>query len=143
MKDNNWSCLPKSFAMCMGVSLERMCELMGHDGSDIVWPDQPEPLCRRAFHIQEILYAIHKLNYSAMPVQLNPTITNGYGPSLAIRDRFFREAKYKLAVHMGITDTGINHAVAYIPLAGFCCPNQGFIKNFDSREIWLVNKCTG
>lgn len=143
MKDNNWSCLPKAFAKCMGVSLERMVKLIGHDGSAIEWPNSPSPLDRRGFHIQEILQAVHKMNYSAMPVGLNPTITNGIGPTIAIKDTFFNEAKHKLAVHLGSGDSDINHAVAYIPLAGFWCPNHGYIATFNTREIWLVNKCTG
>ena len=143
MKDNNWSCLPSAFAMCMGVNLQRLIELIGHDGSAIAWPDYPEPLCRRGFHIQEILYAIHKLNFSAMPVQLNPTLSNGRGPSIQIPDRFFQNASIKMGVHLGPSDTGINHAVAYIPGAGFWCPNRKWIGSFHSREIWLVHKCTG
>ncbi len=142
-KLNNWSCLPKAFAWCMGVSLARMVKLMGHDGSDIVWPSSPSPLDRRGFHIQEILYAVHKLNYSAMPIGLNPTLSNGRGPSIQIEDKFFEAAKTKLGVHLGVTDTGINHAVGYTPLAGFWCPNRGYIDSFNTREIWLVHKCTG
>ena len=140
---NNWSCLPSAFAMCMGTTLQMMCKLIGHDGSAIAWPGYPGPLDRRGFHIQEILHACHKLNYSVMPVQLNPTLSNGRGPSIQIEDEFFNSAKKKLGVHLGPTDTGINHAVAYIPLAGFWCPNRGYIDSFHSREIWLVNKCTG
>ncbi len=140
---NNWSCLPMAFAHCMGVTVERMIELMGHDGSTIVWPHDPSPLNRRAFHIQEILYAVYKLNYSAMPVQLNPTLSNGRSPSIQIEDNFFNNAKYQLGVHLGTTDSGINHAVAYDPLAGFWCPDRGYIASFNSREIWLLNKCTG
>lgn len=139
---NNWSCLPAAFAHCMGVSLERMIELIGHDGSQVIWPDQPSPLNRRGFHIQEILSVVHLLNYSSMPVQLNPTLSNGYGPSIQISDTFFEAAKSWLGVHLGPSDTGINHAVAYIPYKGFWYPDRGYIANFNSREIWLVHKCT-
>jgi hypothetical protein len=126
----------------MGVSFDTIIDRIGHDGSAIAWPAQPEPLCRRAFHIQEILYAAHQLGFSVMPVQLNPTITNGYGPSTAIEDKFFERAKTMKGVHLGTTDNGINHAVAHYPAVGFWCPNRGFISSFNTREVWLVNKCS-
>lgn len=141
---NNWSCLPSAFGICMGVTLEKMIELIGHDGSAEIWPRDPSPLNRRGFHIQEILHACYKLNYFAMPVALNPTLSNDRGPAIQIHDTFFEDAKTKLGVHLGISDAGINHAVAHIPVAGFWCPSRReYIASFDTREVWLVHKCTG
>ena len=141
-KLNNWSCLPAAFAYCMGLTLKDLVELIGHDGSEIVWPDAPSPLDRRGFHMQEITNALQKMCYSAMPVGRGPTLTNGHGPAIDVEDEFFEYAKTLLGVHLGVSDTGINHAVAYIPFKGFWCPNQGAIASFNTKEIWLVNKCS-
>jgi hypothetical protein len=53
--------------MAIGLPLERMLELIGHDGSVIVHPDQSEPRCRRSFHIQECLQVLDTLGYAATP----------------------------------------------------------------------------
>ncbi len=140
---NNWSCLPAAFAKGMGTTLDYMTELIGHDGSQIVWPGYPPPTDRRSFHIQEILHAVAMMSWSAMPVGPNPRLSNGRGPYIEIKDEFFEKAKLRLGVHLGVTDTGINHAVTYIPLCGFWCPSQEkWIKTFHTKEIWLLNKCS-
>ncbi len=143
MKDNNWSCLPAAFAKCMNFSLQELLKYIGHDGSAIVWPGYPSPLDKRGFHIQEVLHAVHMLGWSAMPLGPNPTLSNGRGPYIQIEDEFYDKAKHKLGVHLGVSDSGINHAVAHIPLCGFWCPSQEtWIKSFNTREVWLMNKCS-
>lgn len=140
---NNWSCLPAAFAKCIGISLKEMIRYIGHDGGAVAWPSYPSPLNRRGFHIQEILHVVHMLEFSAMPVGPNPRLSNGPGPYMQIKDELFDKAKLKLGVHLGVTDAGINHAVAFLPTAGFWCPSRGdWIDSFHTREIWLVNKCS-
>ena len=57
---NRWSCLPTSFAMVMDVDVQDLIHHIGHDGSEIEWPEiGDDPWQRRAFHIQEILYVAH------------------------------------------------------------------------------------
>lgn len=51
---NLWSCLPAAFATATGIPFDTLIENIGHDGSDVVFPDLPEPLCRRGFHCQEL-----------------------------------------------------------------------------------------
>jgi hypothetical protein len=46
-------CLPKD-----------IYDYLGHDGSEIIWPDLPDPYKRRAFHIQEMVdFCIENLVY--------------------------------------------------------------------------------
>lgn len=52
----SWSCLYDAFCI---VSDKDLSEI-GHDGSEIFWPDKPEPLCRRGFHIQEFIRLFYK-----------------------------------------------------------------------------------
>ncbi len=52
---NRWSCLPTAMAMITDQSVDMIINQIGHDGSEILWPDLPEPRCRRSFHIQEMV----------------------------------------------------------------------------------------
>lgn len=86
---NKWSCLPTAFAMAMDVSLESLLERIGHNGSEICWPNLPDPLCRRSFHEQELFYAadyfgwlvtpFHSICYSTPMLTVKPYQLNFHG----------------------------------------------------------------
>ncbi len=69
---NGWSCLPAAFATAMGQPVDRLIKKIGHDGSAISWPDLPEPLCRRGFHVQECIWAAYRSGYLVTPVEVFP-----------------------------------------------------------------------
>ena len=48
------NCLLHAFQTVTGLNL---IERLGHDGSEIIYPDLPEPICRRGFHTQELFKA--------------------------------------------------------------------------------------
>jgi hypothetical protein len=73
-KPHPWSCLAASFAMALGITVEKFHELAGHDGSEKVWPELPEPLCRRGFHLNEAIFVAMNLHHSATPFELFPMI---------------------------------------------------------------------
>ena len=50
-----WMCMPLAFAMALDMPVADLLAAIGHDGSEIVFPSLPEPLCRRCFHIQELI----------------------------------------------------------------------------------------
>ena len=47
--------MPLAFAMALDMPVAELLAAIGHDGSEIVFPSLPEPLCRRCFHIQELI----------------------------------------------------------------------------------------
>ena len=47
--------MPLAFAMALDMPVADVLAAIGHDGSEIVFPSLPEPLCRRCFHIQELI----------------------------------------------------------------------------------------
>jgi len=55
---NSWSCLPTAFAIAAHLPIQSFIHKIGHDGSDIVWPDLGEPMQRRSFHVQECVLAL-------------------------------------------------------------------------------------
>jgi hypothetical protein len=73
-KPNQWSCLATSFAMALGITTEQFYQFAGHDGSEKIWPELPEPLCRRGFHVSEAALVCLLLRHSATPLELFPVI---------------------------------------------------------------------
>lgn len=53
-----------------------LIDRLGHDGSQILWPTEPEPLCRRGFHIEEIQYLA--LRYGRLFAEFMPRLA--YAP---------------------------------------------------------------
>ena len=112
---NQWSCLATSFAMCFNIPILELFKLLGHDGSEIIWPDLEEPLCHRGHHLQELIDAGIHLNYATMYVErenvlMHPTKDDFIiiQPKLTIESYFDRFP----GVILGIFNK-IRHAVAY------------------------------
>jgi hypothetical protein len=61
--------VPTSFSIAIDIPLAEMLEAIGHDGSQIIHHDLPEPRCRRAFHPQECLQVLDALGYAATPFE--------------------------------------------------------------------------
>lgn len=40
---NRWTCLPASFGTVLGLTLGEVFRKLGHDGSEVVFPDLPDP----------------------------------------------------------------------------------------------------
>jgi hypothetical protein len=49
-----WQCMLTAYAMCLDVEADVLISEIGHDGSEIIWPQLREPLSRRGFHVQEM-----------------------------------------------------------------------------------------
>lgn len=64
---NAWSCVPTAFAMVLDMPVEDLIKETGHDGSEILYEDLPEPFRRRSFHLQEIVYILVKQKFATFP----------------------------------------------------------------------------
>ncbi len=71
-----WGCLLASAAMVLDIDREKLIKLIGHDGGEIVFPDQPEPMKRQGFHIQEIIDVAVRMHFSVMPIEVIPSSTS-------------------------------------------------------------------
>lgn len=69
---NPWSCLAASFASCLNLTTNELCKLIGHDGSQILWPGLPEPQKRRSFHPQEMIDVALRLGHTVTPIEARP-----------------------------------------------------------------------
>lgn len=65
---NLWSCVPTSLANLLDLSLTKVIDIFGHDGSEIIYPDLPEPQNRRCFTEDELLVAAWKLGVFLLAV---------------------------------------------------------------------------
>lgn len=72
---NGWSCLLASMAMVLDKSIEELIEAVGHNGSNIVFWNLPEPGKRRGFHIQEFIPMILKSGFAMTPIEVLPYST--------------------------------------------------------------------
>jgi hypothetical protein len=58
--------------MIMGIPVEEMIELIGHDGS-AEWSDTlDEPICKEGFQISEIIDVALNLGYAVTPIEAIP-----------------------------------------------------------------------
>jgi len=69
---NNYSCTLTAVAMLLNVTLEKLVKLVGHNGSEIIFPNLPDPLGRKGVHIQEIIDVLDDLGYSLIPIEFEP-----------------------------------------------------------------------
>lgn len=73
---NRWSCSVAAAAMIMDVPIADVIERIGHDGSEIVFPDLPFPGCYAGFDIQEIIDVALHFGWSVTGVESRPHVTN-------------------------------------------------------------------
>lgn len=61
--------------MALDTSIAALIEMIGHDGSSIIFPELPEPAQRRGHHYQEIVDCAIKLGYFVTPIEALPYST--------------------------------------------------------------------
>lgn len=102
LKTNCWSCALVSFAMAYDMEVEDLIKLVGHDGSEIIFPDLEEPLCRRGHHIQELVLAGFEGGLCVTPLEFAPVtgrLDRRYVIPDQIRKGTTRSHWFELAIH--------------------------------------------
>jgi hypothetical protein len=137
---NRWSCVAAAFATVLDMNLSTLIEAIGHDGSEIMFEDLPEPICRRAFNLQELGFVLWRLGYVVGHYDVEP---------LAILDEHHiynltypdTEARFKelmdntVGVGCGlIRGTDKTHAFAWNGLS--CYDPTGFIYPLSRYELY-------
>jgi hypothetical protein len=117
---NRWSCLPTAFAMALYTSVHEVIAKAGHDGSEIAWPQFPEPLCRRGFHIQEMIFiAWRHYSRTVTPFEALPMLRSCDGDPIdvpSLPEPHWRMPEVMANASGVVTGTTINgqpHAVAW------------------------------
>jgi hypothetical protein len=111
---NQWSCLATSFAMLFNITVEKLYQMIGHDGSEKWWPELDEPLCRRGHHLQELTDVGEMLGYIVMYIEAKPQLQHPIANDFKIiKSKLSTE--YYMGKYNGVV-LGINeyrHAVAF------------------------------
>jgi hypothetical protein len=77
--------------MVMDIEIQELIDGIGHDGSEIVFPDLREPMCRAGFDIQEIIDFALNCGWSITPIETIPVVTSD---GVQTRELFEREKAY-------------------------------------------------
>ncbi len=101
--------------MVLDERVEHLCKVIGHDGSEILWPDQPEPFRRRAHHIEEIQYAALTFGISLAPFvpQFEYSPCNVGFVQYDFTKQFLLVRKHYNGILLGEFTRGHPHAVAW------------------------------
>lgn len=135
---NKWSCLPAAFSTCTGIPFSTLLEKIGHDGSEVVFPDLEEPDCRRGFVGQELTLALLDFGFVFGSFESQPI---GY---LDETHHYALQAAESLPAIMSdsigvigcvIKTTGKLHSVAWDGTQ--CYDPIGFIRPLDFYEVQI------
>jgi hypothetical protein len=114
-----WMCMPLAFAMALEIPVGELLEELGHDGSELAFPNLPEPACRRGIHIQELVHVALRHGFALTPVELFPVLASAddkQTQTILYRDNNWKRFADILAASRGVID-GVGfrfrHMVAY------------------------------
>ena len=111
--------MPLAFAMALEIPVVELLEELGHDGSELVFPNLPEPACRRGFHIQELVHVALRHGFALTPVELFPVLESADGKqtqTVLYRDNNWKRFADILAASRGLINGAgfrFRHMVAY------------------------------
>jgi len=127
--------------MLLDEDMDTLIEDIGHDGSEIWWPDHPEPLQRRSFHIQEFLDICFKRGKIFAYVEAILTLGDPWAQRIKKQINGDHEKRFSgylrnfKGVILGDTPEGIGHAVAWDRKMIY--DPRGFIQDSDNSDLGI------
>ncbi len=112
---NSWSCIISAAAMVLDLHPDVVEECIGHNGSEIIFPELRDPARRRGFHVQEIIDCAHAYGYAVTPIEGLPISTPNGTDEYEVKfreDRFGYYLKGNIGIITGRTRVWA-HAVAW------------------------------
>lgn len=145
---NRWSCLLTSFAIALATKQKFIFDWLGHDGSEIIWPEEEDPYNRRSFHIQELIDYTWWRGFSVTGFEPYPRSSNRKGEPYRIefpignQERLLRVMKTHRGVITGRTvESQAYHAVAWNNETGKIWNPNGEVEDLSSIAIntfWAI-----
>ena len=115
-----WMCMPLAFAIAVDMPVDDLLAAIGHDGSEIVFPSLPEPLCRRCFHVQELIQVALSRGFAVTPIELFPVLQPAddapIHTTVLYADNNWRRFEATIQASRGVihgTGARFGHTVAY------------------------------
>jgi len=138
--------------MVLDKPIAEIIAKLGHDGSEILYPDLGEPLKRRSFSIQEIIDIVLVFyGYALVPIDACPHSgptedrTTAVYKIDAARARFLYYLEMR-GIMIGVNRNRIRHAVAWDPDTSRIYDPNGTIYGIDKlmvESLWIpfrINK---
>lgn len=118
LQPNKWSCLVTAFAMALDINVNDLIKSLGHDGSEIKFPELGER-GRRGHHTQEIVDLCIKNGIKVVLIEAAPL-----GRHVGVEDQFYLtndEMNFRMAYYLehyygvlcGMCSDTVAHAVAW------------------------------
>ncbi len=135
-----YNCLLASAAMVLDVHPDVLTQLIGHDGSEIIFPKLPEPLNKRVFHVQEIIDCAIEYRYAVTEIQAIPCLTpNGkdeYPVKFPNKNRFENHFNDNIGIIVGQTEK-CGHAIAWD--GKMCFDPRGFVCSYEDCDMDILS----
>jgi hypothetical protein len=139
-------CTIYAAAMVLDTQPQQLINEIGHDGTEIIYPDREHPHNMRGVHKQEILDCFARRGYGILQVEIMPVLGNVHGDSTPVYNKETAVARFLtyLTDHRSILygqgpHTGeAMHAVAYE--RGIVYDPVGVTYNIDDfivAEAWI------
>jgi len=72
-KQDGPHCLVYAAAMCLGVPAQEIHDFLGHDGTEVWWPEEDNISELRGIHIEEVIdFALEKCHKVFYPINIRP-----------------------------------------------------------------------
>lgn len=139
-------CLACSAAMILDTTQENILAEIGHDGSEVWWPNLVGPCRTRGIHIREIINCVLSRGQGIVPLDMYPstapnstTEPHPLWHSQEAVGRFHNQIKGYRAILVGVNSRGAGHACAwdgskvYDPARGIYA-----IQEFNCRQAWIL-----
>ena len=125
-----------------------LVEEIGHDGSEIWWPNLSPPYNQRSFNMQEMIDCFMNRGYLLTPIEAMPCNAPAIDPTKAIPIMDEEKAKLRFIMHIGgrkgmligtPTYSSTGHAVAWDGKM-IQDPNgmEYGLDAFEIRECWIM-----
>jgi hypothetical protein len=140
---NAWSCLVCAFADALKSDFDEIIKAIGHDGSEKIWPQLRDPLCRRSFHIGELIEVC--LNAGVAVTMLDFELISSNGIDDYTIPFYARTTNFMVGNAGVITGSlnGVRHAVAWdgkIIIDSATGTSYEPYGDFKPETFWRLNK---
>jgi hypothetical protein len=126
----------------MNVPVARIFELLGHDGTEQIYPDLDTPQCYRGFHITELIWVAYRLGYYVLEIPEELGMVRN-GVVVPIKLPYTHE--HMMRMHSCVITTS-NHAVAWSAEDEKIYDPNGTIYDYpinDAQEFYFVIMING
>lgn len=135
-QNNRWSCLPTAWSYVIGWPVWSIIKAIGHSGDEILWPNLPEPNCRKGFHPQELIYLGDRFGFVTTTFEPIAALISPGGDEPAViqfGDRFEKILEESNGVLTGEIH-GQRHSIAWLN-GKVLDPSEGRLKSLDDFQI--------